>query len=163
MVKLTTESKNFLQDWILNFLSSPNQVFGGLPPCPYAKRAYLDNRVQIVETNNYLLDITTCIDTWTNNFDVVIFVCSDTVDPNTFLQDTEYLNKIFLSKDFVILDDHKDILEEVQGVKLNNGKYNLLLVQRRSLLNDAAKKLENTDYYKNWPKDYYDDVVSWRI
>ena len=34
-------------------------------------------------------------------FDVVIFVCSDTVDPNTFLQDTEYLNKIFLSKDFI--------------------------------------------------------------
>ena len=43
-----TVSKDFhssIEDWILNFLSKPNDVFAKFPPCPFAKRAWLDDKV----------------------------------------------------------------------------------------------------------------------
>ena len=36
-----------IESWILNTLSTRSEVFNGLPPCPYAKSAWLDGKVQI--------------------------------------------------------------------------------------------------------------------
>ena len=45
----TTESSSNpdLQSWILDFLSEPNKVFDNLPPCPFAKKAWLDGNVEV--------------------------------------------------------------------------------------------------------------------
>ena len=45
----TTESSSNpdLQSWILDFLSKPNKVFDNLPPCPFAKKAWLDGNVEV--------------------------------------------------------------------------------------------------------------------
>ncbi|NCX75013.1 MAG: hypothetical protein EBW91_03790, partial [Proteobacteria bacterium] len=37
-----------IQNWILNFLSKPNDVFAKFPPCPFAKRAWLDDKVAVI-------------------------------------------------------------------------------------------------------------------
>jgi hypothetical protein len=67
-----------------------------------------------------------------------------------------------MSKNFVLLEDHKDIEERIENVVFNNGKYNLILAQRKDKLKEASDKLHKTKYYENWSKDYYDQVVSWR-
>ena len=34
-----------IRNWSHNFLEVPNAKLNGLPPCPYAKQAWLDNKV----------------------------------------------------------------------------------------------------------------------
>ena len=40
-----------IRKWISNFVTKPNPVFGDLPPCPYAQKAMVDNKVEFVELN----------------------------------------------------------------------------------------------------------------
>ena len=38
-----------IQNWINNFVTQPNPVFGNLPPCPFARKAVVDNKVVFEE------------------------------------------------------------------------------------------------------------------
>ena len=64
-----------------------------------------------------------------------------------------------LGKDFVVLEDHPELKEEVGGMNLNFGKP-VLFVQNRHKLNEARKFLETTDYYKNFDEEYKNDILS---
>ncbi len=156
------DSKKYLENWILNFLSTPQSILNDLPPCPFAKKAYIDNKITIIEVSDYVNDITTYLSNWIDDYDVAVFVCPDQVDAEDFVEQTKNLNELFMSKGLVLLEDHVDIDERIGNLILNNGKYNIILAQRMDKLNEAADKLHKTEYYQNWPKDYYDKVVSWR-
>ena len=49
-------SKEDLENWIVETLSKPNPIFNNLPPCPYAKKAWLDGKVLICDDNWKTLD-----------------------------------------------------------------------------------------------------------
>jgi hypothetical protein len=72
------------------------------------------------------------------------------------------LNRYFMRKDIVVLEDHPEINEHVEDVKLNNGKYILFLAQSLSKLNKFSKMLETGPYYKNWSKGYLESVKGFR-
>ena len=36
-----------IEKWINETLSQPNKAFGNLPPCPYAKKAWMDGNVSV--------------------------------------------------------------------------------------------------------------------
>ena len=38
-----------IQNWIKDFVTRPNPVFGDLPPCPYAQKAMVEDKVKFVE------------------------------------------------------------------------------------------------------------------
>ena len=144
-----------LEDWILNFLSKPNAAFAKFPPCPFAKRAWLDNKVIVYDISPR--DIENALHKTLSNFpidkDVVLFC----MDPE--LVTADYLSKIAVSTEhYIILDDHPKEPEEVGGVRLNQGIYAILFVQRRSELERARKELSRTDYYKNFTVKYKDEV-----
>ena len=152
-----------IESWILNTLSTRSEVFNGLPPCPYAKSAWLDNKVKVhhitgehfepkmhlsAELENYTYH-------WPKGKEVVVLG----VDPN--LISAEQLSKVIddqhnmLSKrGYTALEDHPDDVEMVSNVKLNQGKWALVLLQETSKLNEARDWLESRDYYKNWDPEY---------
>ena len=144
-----------IQNWILNFLSKPNDAFAGMPPCPYAKRAWIDDKVIVHKI--YPWNIEDAL-RWTLSYfppdkDVVLFC----MDPK--LITAEHLEKLAISTDdYIILDDHPANPEVVDGVLLNQGTYAILFVQRRSELERARKELARTDYYKNFTQEYKDEV-----
>ena len=39
-----------IQNWINNFVTQPNSVFGNLPPCPFARKAVVDNKVVRIDS-----------------------------------------------------------------------------------------------------------------
>ena len=145
-----------IKDWIFKFLSKPNSAFGGLPPCPYAKQAWLDNRVIVHQI--YPWNIEDALN-WTLHYfpydkDVVLFC----MDPK--LISAEHLSNLATStEEYIVLDDHPDQPEVVDDVILNQGTYAILFVQRRSELERARQWLANTDYYKNFTEEYKNDVV----
>jgi len=143
-----------IEDWILEKLSSPSPVFNNFPICPFAKQAWLNNKVYI----KYHQDLNLKEDTiLLNNYEVIIYA----YDPSTI--SPEELSDKSLSmcnQEVVALEDHPHEIEEIQNVLLNNGTYALILVQQRDKLEQARTILKSKNYYKNWDKKYLDEVLS---
>ena len=73
------------------------------------------------------------------------------------------LNGTYAPRDLLIMEDHPKLIEKVKDVKLNQGRYTLLLVQRRTKLKKFEDILKKTDYYRNWSKGHRESVTgTWR-
>ena len=155
-----------IRTWIKDFVTRPNPVFGNLPPCPFAQKAIIDDKVTFVEMPadaDWRQVYRHVCQFDSDAKDVLCIIC----EPETFTaQQTvsmaEWFNEKQMPRDVVILEDHPDIEEHVQQVRLNNGDYTLFLVQSLSKLNRFAKMLEGGPYYKNWSKAYLESVKGFR-
>jgi len=141
-----------IENWIINYLTIPSETFNNLPPCPYAKQAWLDNKVLVVED-----DIQTDCKQLLDTYEVIIYVYNPKEISAENLSD---LAASFSDEKIVVLDDHPDYEESVGDVVLNNGKYALLLVQERSKLDKARQILKTKGYYDNWSPEYLKEVLS---
>ncbi len=155
-----------IKNWISEFVTKPNPVFGNLPPCPFAQKAIIENKVEFLELDGVADYPTLYQHILEVDFDEIDVLCM-IAQPDQFTADeTEKLardlNSYFMDHDVVVLEDHPDTPESVKGVKLNNGEYILFLAQRLSKLNKFAKILEAGPYYKNWSKNYLESVKGFR-
>ena len=155
-----------IKNWIKDFVTRPNPVFGNLPPCPFAQKAIVDNKVEYVELNSIADWRTIYGMIWNFDFDekdVLCIIAEPThFTPQQTVSMAEWLNERFMPQDIVILEDHPEIDEKVKQVKLNNGHYTLFLVQSLSKLNRFSKMLESGPYYRNWSKSYLRSVKGFR-
>lgn len=153
-----------LYNWMISFVEIPNSKLGNWPPCPYARKARLDNKFKIIFADG--TDILSSIEqakTLLENNDVVA-VCfdQDLITANeieNFVLDT---NQSLMLDDYVILEDHPAALEYVNGVNMNFGGCGLLLVQKLTKLTDASDQLKIKGYYDQWDQPAFDSVVAWR-
>ena len=168
---MTTQRNNqsptqTIKNWISEFVTKPNPVFGNLPPCPFAQKAIVEDKVTFLELDgvaSYPTLYQHILEFDFEDKDVLIMIAQ----PDQFTpQETESLakdlNGYFMSRDVVVLEDHPRTAESVKGVKLNNGHYILFLAQSLSKLNHFSKILEAGPYYKNWSKDYLESVKGFR-
>ena len=160
---MTTEYEQYLRTWVEEVLSVPNDLLNSLPICPFARSAILENRVKFIRTHDYLTDIDNTLESWDDSVHALLFVCDDNIDPEKFADDVKLLNKKFMLQNLVLLEDHVNIEEPFHGIKFNNGKYNIVIVQRLHSINEASRSLERKGYYINWSNSLYDDVVRWRF
>ena len=154
--------------WINEFVTKPNPVFGNLPPCPFAQKAIIDNKVEFLELDGVADYATMYGHIFNFDFEEKDVLCM-IAQPDQFTADetvklAEDLNGYFMRHDIVVLEDHPDIKESVKGIRLNNGTYILFLVQSLTKLNKFSDILRNTtDYYKNWDPSYEKEVTGhWR-
>lgn len=149
--------------WLVDFVEKPNLALGNWAPCPFARRARIDNKVKIIFAGKYLSKSVNRAKQLLSDNDVVV-VC---FDHNAITADYVQgfvinANKILMPQDFVILEDHPDSVEYVNNVKMNFGKCGLLLIQRLSKLNAASNQLFDKGYYDYWNSSEYNNVVAWR-
>ena len=147
-----------IESWILNFLSKPNSVFNNLPPCPYAKQAWLDGKVEVIETDAKHLEQQICkiLETFPDDKDLVMFV----LDPNEVsYEQLELISKQYKNEKFALLKDHPNECETVKDVVLNNGKYAIIFVQRREELIRTRKELADSGYYDNFDPEYKQEIL----
>ena len=140
-----------IEDWILNTLSKPEKVFSNLPPCPFAKKAWLDNKVDIKEFisfEQFEEDIKSLKE-------VMIFRFSDISS-----KDLEDIAKDYNQKypTLLFLEEHPDLVECFGGLVVNHGTP-MLIVQNRKELEDARKQLQKTGYYDNWSEELKDRIL----
>lgn len=155
------EFKEYMKDWILNDLSSPIAALNNFSKCPYAKTAFLENKVHFFEIDDYP-EIDTIVSSWDNEKMEVAVIKLPPITSNYITTLVDNLNERYIPDDFIFLDDHVDNEERMNEIVFNNGKYNVLFLQRKSKLDLSTKKLEKLGYYKNWTTDYYEEVVGWR-
>lgn len=153
---------NYLKKWILDYLDRPQSLLNNLPICPFAKNALINEKILFIQSIDYVNDIESLFSNWDETYDVAVVVIPYTVTATDLIQAMKDLNNKWLPSGYCCLEDHLDIPEDFHSIKFNNGKYNIVLCQKTCKLNEASAYLKEKGYYKNWTKEMYDDVVSWR-
>lgn len=161
-----------VRTWIEAFLSVPHPQFGGMPPCPFSRQAWLDDRVDVRlfawdDLDPLLCELT---QTWRDRhrtrdrYDVIIFACtSESLDPHALDRRVQQLNPHLAAADLVALVDcPANPATTVSHTTTSNRRYNLVLVQRLSHLQAASDRLFQTDYYQNWSERDFENLVNWR-
>jgi hypothetical protein len=151
-----------LKEWIINFLDKPQKNLNGWSPCPYAKTALVNDKIEFVYDNDLKSAVKQNIHILEQK-DVLV-VCFDkaTISPTELVSIVSELNKELMKENIVVLEDHPDTVETINGVHMNFGEAGLLLVQSLDKLTDASDKLRKAGYYDCWSKDELDEVVNWR-
>jgi hypothetical protein len=155
-----SQIKQDLEQWLVNFVEQSNPLLNNWPPCPYARQARLGNKINIVfDSPLEIAQYVSCLD----KYDVVV-LCFDHKNYSTSQIElfAKHLNSILTLQDYVVLEDHPDSEEFVNGVKMNFGKCGLMILQRLSKLNTAADQLRDKGYYTTWSDENLVEVVNWR-
>ena len=158
-----------IRKWSHEFLEVPNKKLNGLPPCPYAKQAWLDNKV-IFSINTGVDGLAKEVaDFESHDYDIVEWA-------NEVLPDIHYLDgwcdgvnqaMSIAGKDMHLMVFHPDYDAEEAGLDFlvedgvvdHNLLYCMVFVQRLSTLDDAALSLEKSGYYKHFPEEVYQSLV----
>jgi hypothetical protein len=142
--------------WLENFVERPHPALGNWAPCPYARRARLENDFEIRLGLAPIHDLVKISKQGLGGKSVVVVVYeADQYRHESFSTDIETANREFLlPNNMLALEDHPDDVEMVNGVCMNQGTYALALVQSLEDLNVKAQQLANKGFYNSWPEEY---------
>lgn len=167
------ELQHDLETWIYNWVSVYNSNLGTVP-CPFAKQAYVDNKILIHELKhtdtklsmkNYIAsELEKYTYQWPDGIEVVALGFNpELLDSKKLGNTVQRCNNTFLRyRGYVALEDHPEDPEIVAGESMNQGKWALVLLQAADKLNKASAILHKQGYYKNWSQNDLDNVVNWR-
>ena len=131
-----------IETWITTVLDTPNSKFGNLPPCPYAKKAWVEGNVSVK-----MFDDVQSFTPQDWDKEVNIYVMNPWISSELLSEMAKNYNNMY--SDYLFLEEHPDLIEDVGGFVVNQGKLILLIVQDRKPLEEARKKLQETNYYEN--------------
>lgn len=151
-----------LVKWMQEFVEQPNPLLGNWAPCPYARKARINNNIEILFFDDPSAGIEKSISAINYGKEVAV-VCFDhtKISASELVEFVKNINQQ-LMPDYVVLEDHPDNVEHVNGVKMNFGLCGLLVIQRLDQLNTASDQLKSKGYYDHWDQTALDSVVSWR-
>jgi hypothetical protein len=167
---------NDVRLWSKHYLEVPNLHLGGVPACPYAKKAWHDDKVWVVvktKHSTYKKELNNCIKNLDFSKKDILIFCDPyySYNPDELHLATEDYNDWYNRKDIYFMSFHpsnpatekeQEFLVNPEGFIPNVDsalKYSMMLVQKFSQLQQASDKLHKQGYYKSWLDEYYRDVV----
>jgi len=157
-----------LQDWTHLGLNVPNEYFNGLPACPFARQAWLDEKVAVIfdDTHSWQCLYST-VSQFDDAYDIAVIVRRTPLgtpeDLHNYLgQMNEVISQgMFIDKDIWLMGYHPDdeeaefVAEDVEVEEMVEEPYLMVFVQRLSKIQEAAYKLVHKGYYENYMSDEY--------
>ncbi len=158
-----------IRKWSHAFLEVPNAKLNGLPPCPYAKQAWLDNKV-VFSINTGLEGLIKEVSTFNDHdYDIVVWASEHLIEMEYLDGWCDGVNEAMSisGKDMHLMVFHPDYDAEVAGLEFlidsdvtdDSLDYCMVFVQRLSPLDDAALSLEKSGYYQHFPEEVYESLV----
>ena len=157
-----------LRNWSSQVLEVPNAVLGGLPACPYAKEAWKQNKVKVIETANLGIETICQARKFDNTYDLVVVASYYYPSQYQLKEFTTFLNDLYTPRDLHIMEFHPDygaedadldFLYEHEWESDIEDEYAMLFIQSLSKVDDASLRLEKLGYYDVYPKDEYEALV----
>lgn len=152
-----SEPTSTIERNILGYIESltvPNEQFGGWAICPFAKKALSGKQYKILIADTDLYGETKKVaDDFLSHGVELVILCStrlDLFDPKSIHDFVTKTRDDYKKKDIYMLYDHVAMPEYINGVKVSNGHYALMIVQEYSRLEKAAKQLHKAGYYFHW-------------
>jgi hypothetical protein len=148
--------KTDIERWLVDFVEVPHPALGGWAPCPYARKARLDQDYEVKLGLAPIHDLIQVSQKGLEGKSVIIFAYDPTDISYTELSYAiNVCNREFLlPNNLLSLEDHPDDPEIVNGVSMNQGTYALALVQSLSDLNEKAQLMASKGFYATWPEEY---------
>jgi len=155
-----------IRRWSKEVLEIPSPHFNGVPPCPYAQKAWAEDKVAILfkHEENYQ-SLYSCISQFDDKFELAILV--DLSNNKTSEAFHEYLDDLndfiatgaFIDKDIWLMGFHPDdepneFVEKASIEAETDEPYAMIFIQRLSKVQDSADKLNKTGYYSIYETEY---------
>lgn len=162
-----------LRDWSRHVLEVPSPHLKGLPPCPYAKKAWLENKVEVIETQDDIVvtAVNNAYKTLGNTapLDLVVIASYEVpTDAHALQKSIEALNILGAKQDLYFMCFHPeygaeeaelDFLYDTTWQSSIDQDYCMVFVQRLSNVDDKSRVLEKQGYYEAFPKEEYEQLV----
>ena len=142
-----------IKTWI-NYVAT-TETSNGFVICPHATKALKNQRLKILEYDPAGLD--QLIDDFRS--DPSIFKVWIMLAENPEIE-CQRLNVEY--PDIVWLYDTANDTGMIDGIATGNQKYDIILMQDKAELNKMSDMLNESGYYTNWTKRYYEQIVGWR-
>jgi hypothetical protein len=143
--------KEEIRSWSKHYLEVRNKHLNGLPACPFARKSWAQNKVDIQVRNTdqgYTRDLHKRVKKINFDKKELLIFCD--------INFKEYSLNKFQS---IILLDPTGNMSDLPESKI---EFSMMLIQKFSQLYEASDRLHRMGYYKEWPTDYYHEVVSSR-
>jgi len=164
-----TSIEDDIRSWSKEVLEVPNEHLDGLPACPYAKAAWLKDKVSVVEVDNIYSGTTFEADRFNeNDYDLVIVASYTLPDADQFWGTTEILNDLYASRDIHLMVFHPDYgaeeadLDFLYDHEWESGidaEYCMVFIQRLSQVDEASRSLEKLGYYEAFSREDFETLV----
>ncbi len=159
------EIKKELREWSRHALEKPSPFFNNFSPCPFAKKAWDEDRIGFVfKTEDDNLPLYQTISGFDDRYDLIFVVdLSYEPDPQRFEDYLVSLNNaisegIFVQQDIWVMgfhpeDDKSELLDNGSFSPLVDDKYAIIFVQRLKPLQEKSEALKAKGYYDESLKD----------
>ena len=157
--------------WSQHTLQKPNPFFNNMPPCPYAKKAWIEGKVAIIfkYEENYQTIYST-ISQFDDAFELVIVVdVAYNKDSDAFHEYLDQLNTaissgMFIDKDIWLMgfhpeDEENEHLDGDTFEQIVSDDYAMIFIQRLSKVHNASQTLKSLGYYEEYAKEYDVDRI----
>jgi hypothetical protein len=138
-----------IRDWSKYALEVSSSDFNNLPPCPYAKAAWQENKVNILfktDSEDYRTLYVT-LSEWDDSKELIIIADTEFVeDPDKF--------HYFVDSLFHPEDESNELIDDGTFEGETETQYAMFFVQRLSKLERAAEKLRPLGYYDKYFREY---------
>lgn len=139
------EIEAHIREWI-GKISTVRPELGGFSVCPFASTA----KIKIIECQSKDIEPI-------NGFDVIFYVVEEWFDLQSIQYWVNFYNKLY--PEYIFLEDHANYNTFINGIQTNNGKYNLILAQKRDKLRKHRRILRDLGYYAHWNDEYLREIL----
>ena len=148
-----------IRAWSLHALEKPNPAYNNFPACPYAAKAWHDNKLGIVfKHDTSYQPLYSIISAYDDQYELIILVDLEyELNEDDFHQYLADLNEaiadgIFIDKDIYLMGVHpesesNEILDDGYFETNLDEVYGMIFIQRLSLLCETSEKLMSKGYY----------------
>jgi len=156
-----------LRRWSREVLEVPSKHLNGFPPCPHARKAWLDDQVLVVETDYIYAETLGICDVFRDLNKKVVVVASYAIpDIDAFNSFVEGLNEAYpelhcmqFHPEFGAEDAELDFLTDNDWESDIEAPYCMIFIQNLADVVESSDRLEELGYYKGYPDDEYEELV----
>jgi hypothetical protein len=167
--------------WSKHYLEVRNKHLNGLPACPFARKSWAQNKVDIQIRNTdqgYTRDLHKHVKKIDFDKKELLIFCDVNYKQyslNKFQSIIDNFNGRYNKKDVYFMGFHPynppnkeeqefllDPTGNMSDLPESKIEFSMMLIQKFSQLYEASDRLHRMGYYDEWPTDYYHEVVSSR-
>lgn len=140
-----TEEEQHIFNWIRD-VSETRKELNGFAICPFAAKS----KYKIIKCSAEFIEPI-------EGLDVVIYIVEDEFDLEEVQRWVDFHNKNY--ENWKFFEDCGKYDTYINGIKTNNGKYNLILGQPKQKLRKFRENLAKTSYYDLWDDEYLKEIL----
>lgn len=166
-IGMATAIEDDLRSWSKDVLEVPNAHLNGMPPCPYARKAWRENKVLVIESDNFAEDVARyCREFYEFGKELIVVATYDIPDIDELSELVDDLHEKFpnlhcmqFHPDYGAEDAEMDFLTDNDWESGADYAYAMLFIQDLSLVVETSDRLEPLGYYAAYPTDEYESLV----